>query len=597
MGLSQNIMWNYTQNGIADRDDEGAFMGNGLDGMIYTAGYLTQDSTKHEDGYVVRLKPNGDTLWTYIRNGAGDSTDMYYIMRQDAAMNLYALGVTVNAAGNRDVIITSLDTNGAVRWHYIYNGTANGTDESWFGLAVGPDGNIYSTLSIETIAGGKDAGILSLTAAGAFRWLYQFNGTGNGDDECISLTIGPDGNIYANGYTTQVGTGEDILILSIDPNGNQRFLYFRDGNLLGSDMSYIGSAFDGAGNVYVPGHLRNGTSDDFTIISLKPNGNQRWIYSYTGTGLGDDIAHHVIIGDDGNVYAGGVTRGLNNYDIAAVSLDTAGSQRWTYSYNGTSDMDDNCLVLDYGYDGNIYLSGSVNELNNSRDWGILCLSNTGVQKWVTEFNGAGNEHDESRPVWQSPDGTIYSCGFTTNNANDGRDLTVMAMCTQPVAAFTTTFDTICRYATLNFTNSSIDGVVYEWKINGVTFSNNQNAVYNFGTTGTFTIRLYVRAGSCVDSADMNIFVDICSGVEEQQTISHIIYPNPFSDMATLELKDLNTNSELVLFDELGREVRNIPIPAGTRLMIIEREDLASGMYFYNLFSEDKVVAKGKLIIK
>ena len=68
-------------------------------------------------------------------------------------------------------------------------------------------------------------------------------------------------------------------------------------------------------------------------------------------------------------------------------------------------------------------------------------------------------------------------------------------------------------------------------------------------------------------------------------------------MATIKLSDIKNECELVMFNTLGKEVKRISIAVGTVLLMLDNGNLESGMYFYNLFSNDKVVAKGKIIIK
>lgn len=68
------------------------------------------------------------------------------------------------------------------------------------------------------------------------------------------------------------------------------------------------------------------------------------------------------------------------------------------------------------------------------------------------------------------------------------------------------------------------------------------------------------------------------------------------NVATIELKGIKEECELVMFDGLGREVKRINIIPGTLLVMLDNRNLENGTYFYNLFSNDRVVAKGRIII-
>ncbi len=76
----------------------------------------------------------------------------------------------------------------------------------------------------------------------------------------------------------------------------------------------------------------------------------------------------------------------------------------------------------------------------------------------------------------------------------------------------------------------------------------------------------------------------------------LIYPNPFSKSATLisntELKD----AQLLIYNMLGEKINNIN-NISTQQVIIERNNLISGIYFYSLIQKEKIIAKGKIIIE
>ncbi len=91
------------------------------------------------------------------------------------------------------------------------------------------------------------------------------------------------------------------------------------------------------------------------------------------------------------------------------------------------------------------------------------------------------------------------------------------------------------------------------------------------------------------------------GVALNETTSthHSIYPNPVIENFTLEIREGNRNEEytFVLYSILGKEVKRAvgikqDIPA-----VIMRGKLNAGLYVYKLFSENGIVATGKLVMK
>lgn len=76
-----------------------------------------------------------------------------------------------------------------------------------------------------------------------------------------------------------------------------------------------------------------------------------------------------------------------------------------------------------------------------------------------------------------------------------------------------------------------------------------------------------------------------------------IYPNPFINYTTIEFKNSNKeNHNLTIYDYQGKMVRRINNII-TDKIIIERKELANGLYFFKLNSDDKIIATGKLLIE
>lgn len=73
-----------------------------------------------------------------------------------------------------------------------------------------------------------------------------------------------------------------------------------------------------------------------------------------------------------------------------------------------------------------------------------------------------------------------------------------------------------------------------------------------------------------------------------------IYPNPFSASFTVELEKVE-NSEFVIFDMLGQIIKNVKI--NSTKFNIDREEMKSGMYFYQLKNNESVTNNGKLLIE
>lgn len=97
------------------------------------------------------------------------------------------------------------------------------------------------------------------------------------------------------------------------------------------------------------------------------------------------------------------------------------------------------------------------------------------------------------------------------------------------------------------------------------------------------------------------YVESCgnaTGIEEL-TISQNeiqLYPNPFINSTTLQTTKPLQNATLSIYDILGKEVKRIENINGTEI-IISREGLKSGMYFFMLNDKKGFIGNGKIIVE
>ncbi|HKR07243.1 MAG TPA: T9SS type A sorting domain-containing protein [Bacteroidia bacterium] len=94
---------------------------------------------------------------------------------------------------------------------------------------------------------------------------------------------------------------------------------------------------------------------------------------------------------------------------------------------------------------------------------------------------------------------------------------------------------------------------------------------------------------CIDS----VFLTLCStGISEpDKTETLNIYPNPISDNLNLTVHN-NELSEIILHDIPARKILN---QSFTNSITINTEQLAKGIYLYEVRNKNDVVKKGKVV--
>jgi hypothetical protein len=75
-----------------------------------------------------------------------------------------------------------------------------------------------------------------------------------------------------------------------------------------------------------------------------------------------------------------------------------------------------------------------------------------------------------------------------------------------------------------------------------------------------------------------------------------VFPNPFSEMVTLEIKGrLYKKVQMSIFDMSGRLVQTQSFDSN--FLYVYRNQLAAGLYSYKLESEGQLINTGKLVVR
>jgi hypothetical protein len=88
---------------------------------------------------------------------------------------------------------------------------------------------------------------------------------------------------------------------------------------------------------------------------------------------------------------------------------------------------------------------------------------------------------------------------------------------------------------------------------------------------------------------------LATPVEElNQSIAVSVYPNPILTQATFTISSDLQKASFKVYDMNGEEVKQITFSG--KQVILERENLKAGVYFYRIVSQEKTIATGKLIM-
>ena len=445
-----------------------------------------------------------------------------------------------------------------------------------------------------------------------FSVIYNFTSV-NSNGTMASLIQANDGNLYG------LSAGDEWVgyLYRIDPNtdsftylhtftvNNPLYGYYVRGSLLqGSDgelygMTYNGGAYnswysnDGNGVVF-----KYDIAND-TVIKIKDFKGYDGVYA-TGdlieykqcilSSLSTTANDTICPGDSVNLIASGATSYLwlpGNYITDTITVSP--SSTIIYSVIGITDSCRNTKTITVKVQTNPIISPASSTTVCYGDTVILTSSPANTYSWNT---GATTQSI-----------IVITSGFFTDTVSyiNGSGCsfsslvdTVIVNPVPPIPIITLSGDTLISSGTTGNlwfrNNDSIAGQVFPF------FFPTQNGVYSLEVTNSY---------GCTSTSTAFYLVDLgISKIKMNNTV--FVYPNPFDEQTTLYFNSYNSvhNSFLLIYDLMGREVKRIPV--NQNKTIINKEDLAMGMYFYNLIttspdsgnnSQSEIIANGKLVIQ
>lgn len=422
-GNAQTERWVYQYNGTLSGPDFGQSFVYGLDGYLYLVG-SSKNASWDDDFTVISLDQEGTQRWVYLEHTPGSTSDVARSIAYGIDGSVYIAGSAHRSGVFDDLIVICLNSDGNEQWNY----RSNNSEVSWeyvYEVIYGLDGNLYIVGASNQPGNWGYFSILSLDSDGNERWLYRLPGSIDQPHWAKSVVYGLDGNIYAAGYIDNLQTRNDLVVVSIDQNGMERWVYQYNNVADKRDRAHS-LVYGNNGFIYVVGESENTENNsDIIVICLTIDGLEQWLYRYTGTANAHDEASSVVLGSDGNVYLTGCSYGvISSADVIVISLDQDGLERWVYRYGPPRfDRGDD---IEYGIDGNIYVFGRSADLLGYYDLLVVKLGNDGSEDWVYQYGGTLNRDDWAQNGVFGNDGNLYVCGTATDSLS-GRNIVAISV--------------------------------------------------------------------------------------------------------------------------------------------------------------------------
>jgi hypothetical protein len=462
------------------------------------------------------------------------------------------------------------------------DGVAGGNAESW-GVSVDTDGNPFWAYNLT--GNGYDAFLEkhSRTSPNIFQSIYNFSAPFAQQayvvkQESPLLFFG--GRTCRSNHINLADCDGFITVIDI-PTGDtlwQRII----------DRGYGYEEVDGVGSddssIYVSGWSVGDTSQNIDIDAFirryDMQGNEVWT-TYFGTDSTDHADGQLAM-DDNFVYVTGLYKGVPNplfiglsgFDGAAMVAKFWKKDGKLLKYILLSNEDpsytdfENALGMTMK-DGFLYITGvtTVNKDDNQIFVAKVDV-NMGIF-WYRTWGGAGTE--SARAITVDDSGYVWVCGLSNSSGAGSYDAVLLKYSVGGQLLY-----------------SGMWGGPAKEEILDIDFDNGK-----LFAAGTITTKetVPIETKGFLMMLDTKTSLDV---KQEQGSASHF-YPNPMRSSALLEIPGV-TNGTLIITDALGREVRKLHDIYSSPIMI-ERGNLAAGIYTYTLMDGIYIVVRGKFIVE
>jgi len=315
-----NMVWNKTY--PCGYGSEFRYIINLEDGFLLVGNQFNSDIDPN--GYVVKIDPEGEMLWSSILGGEETVERLFGAAKGQDGFLLAGLAQTADNDGSSQVWLIKIDENGKIVWNKTYGWTM---DDAARAVAATDDNAFVVAGYTNSLGNGNyDFLALKIDNNGNFLWNHTYGGTES--DKAYAITPAKNGFVIA-GDTRSLGAGEsDALIIKIDIQGNKMWEKAVGGS--GFDVpTYISALKNGEG--FVVGGITfsygNGYRD-FWIFRLDQSGNL--MQSCTvGRSNYEEAYAAVQVSEDTFVMAGWTNSiGQGAYDFYVLKVKVVNNIEW-----------------------------------------------------------------------------------------------------------------------------------------------------------------------------------------------------------------------------------------------------------------------------
>jgi hypothetical protein len=353
------------------------------------------------------------------------------------------------------------------------------------------------------------------------------------------------------------------------------------------------------------------------LIKLDPSGNTSWTKKYYNQAFQTTVRE---VGSGGFIVAGRILSGSTslNGDILVMKTDVSGNPIWTKTFD--QGEDEEALDIRETLNGEFIIVSETHSQFTGIEMYVLRINGIGALIWSKKYNAA-NTQIYPRSIIPDANGNFFIAGgFYPVSGGNG----FLSKIDQNGQLLWTSIYGVSGYSFFNSVDFTSDGglvmggeisnattptdsgslYMVRADVNGnsgcnqSTFSFTESTPVTVAATPVVTVYTGVTTQSVVTIVKSGCMViDGCEvGIGENTNDAEAtVFPNPFSEKTTVEISGLfsNEKSHFELFDVNGNIVREFYFTGNSA--DVERKNLSSGIYFYQILSGNKIITTGKII--
>jgi len=395
--ISLNAQWARTYGGN-NYDYVHSFQQTSDGGYIIAGNTSSFNTGYNDDIWILKLSSDGSIEWQKTYGGSND--DIASSIQQTNDGGYIVAGRTLSfGAGNGDIWILKLSSDGDVEWQKTYGGDK--IDSASF-IQQRDDGGYIVVGHTESFgSGGADIWILKISPAGDIEWQKTYGGSE--DEEANSFQQASDGGYIVAGRTESFGAeGSDCWILKLSSDGNIEWqkTYVGDKNYR---VSFIQQTTEGgyivAGSTYSGGEWGGNSEGNIQVLKLSSTGAIEWQRAYEGSDVyGASSIQQT--SDGGYIVAGSASFGefplCDDSNSLILKLSSDGDIEWQKTYGGDYSIDFADFIQQTG-DGGYIVAGETHSWGIEREiWVLKLLPNGDINPrcaFITSLNAEVSDTD------------------------------------------------------------------------------------------------------------------------------------------------------------------------------------------------------------